>query len=141
SCRCRARPAPAGPLRDDARRAPAPRRTAATDPGSARRSPLPCPPSHHPRRTHPHLTARESLHLTRTVQALRWAHERRGGTVTEAARDSSEARVRLPRGERRALLLEAALDAFSEKGYHATAMDDIADRAGVSKPVLYQHFD
>lgn len=26
-------------------------------------------------------------------------------------------------------------------GYHATSMDDIADRAGVSKPVLYQHFD
>ncbi|WP_162803112.1 TetR/AcrR family transcriptional regulator [Ornithinimicrobium avium] len=52
-----------------------------------------------------------------------------------------EARVRLPRDERRALLLEAALASFSDKGYHATAMDDIADRAGVSKPVLYQHFD
>ncbi len=26
------------------------------------------------------------------------------------------------------------------QGYHAAAMDDIADRAGVSKPVLYQHF-
>ena len=50
-------------------------------------------------------------------------------------------RVRLPRDQRRALLLQAALAAFSEKGYHATAMDDIADRAGVSKPVLYQHFD
>ncbi len=49
--------------------------------------------------------------------------------------------MRLPRDERRALLLEAALGAFSEKGYHATAMDDIAERAGVSKPVLYQHFD
>ncbi|MDO5739115.1 MAG: TetR/AcrR family transcriptional regulator [Ornithinimicrobium sp.] len=50
-------------------------------------------------------------------------------------------RVRLPHGERRALLLKAALTAFSENGYHATAMDDIANRAGVSKPVLYQHFD
>ncbi|WP_022920290.1 TetR/AcrR family transcriptional regulator [Ornithinimicrobium pekingense] len=49
--------------------------------------------------------------------------------------------MRLPRDERRALLLAAALGAFSEKGYHATAMDDIAERAGVSKPVLYQHFD
>ena len=29
---------------------------------------------------------------------------------------------------------------FVESGYHAAAMDDIADRAGVSKPVLYQHF-
>ena len=51
------------------------------------------------------------------------------------------ARTRLPRDERRALLLQAALSAFSEQGYHATAMDDIAERAGVSKPVLYQHFD
>jgi AcrR family transcriptional regulator len=29
---------------------------------------------------------------------------------------------------------------FVAQGYHAAAMDDIADRAGVSKPVLYQHF-
>jgi AcrR family transcriptional regulator len=47
---------------------------------------------------------------------------------------------RLPRSARRAQLLEAAQAAFVELGYHAAAMDDIADRAGVSKPVLYQHF-
>ena len=47
---------------------------------------------------------------------------------------------RLPRTERRAQLLEAALAVFVENGYHAAAMDDIAARAGVSKPVLYQHF-
>ncbi len=47
---------------------------------------------------------------------------------------------RLPRRERRAQLLEAALEVFVAQGYHAAAMDDIADRAGVSKPVLYQHF-
>jgi AcrR family transcriptional regulator len=47
---------------------------------------------------------------------------------------------RLPRSERRAQLLEAALGAFVENGYHSAAMDDIAARAGVSKPVLYQHF-
>ena len=29
---------------------------------------------------------------------------------------------------------------FVANGYHAAAMDDIAERAGVSKPVLYQHF-
>ena len=43
---------------------------------------------------------------------------------------------RLPRSERRAQLLEAALAVFVENGYHAAAMDDIAARAGVSKPVL-----
>ncbi len=48
--------------------------------------------------------------------------------------------VRLPRRARRAQLLSAALEVFVAQGYHAAAMDDIADRAGVSKPVLYQHF-
>lgn len=48
--------------------------------------------------------------------------------------------VRLPRSKRRAQLLSVAKDVFSANGYHATAMDEIAERAGVSKPVLYQHF-
>lgn len=47
---------------------------------------------------------------------------------------------RLPRSARRAQLLDAAQAAFVEYGYHAAVMDEIADRAGVSKPVLYQHF-
>ncbi len=46
----------------------------------------------------------------------------------------------MPRRERRAQLMASALEVFVEHGYHAAAMDDIADRAGVSKPVLYQHF-
>ncbi|WP_181782131.1 TetR/AcrR family transcriptional regulator [Pseudonocardia pini] len=48
--------------------------------------------------------------------------------------------VRLSRGARRAQLLVAARDVFAAQGYHAAAMDDIAEKAGVSKPVLYQHF-
>ena len=59
----------------------------------------------------------------------------RGTGVSEAARVT-----RLPRDQRRAQLLDAANDVFTSKGYHAAAMDDIADAAGVSKPVLYQHF-
>ena len=47
---------------------------------------------------------------------------------------------RLPRPARRRQLLGAAQEIFVAQGYHAAAMDDIADRAGVSKPVLYQHF-
>ena len=47
---------------------------------------------------------------------------------------------RLPRNARRAQLLAAALDVFVQQGYHAALMDDIAEHAGVSKPVLYQHF-
>ncbi len=48
--------------------------------------------------------------------------------------------LRMPRKQRRAQLLLAAQEVFVERGYHATAMDEIAERAGVSKPVLYQHF-
>ncbi|GAB3621967.1 TetR/AcrR family transcriptional regulator [Mariniluteicoccus endophyticus] len=47
---------------------------------------------------------------------------------------------RMPRDQRRAQLLGAAGGVFADKGYHAAAMDDIAEAAGVSKPVLYQHF-
>ncbi|AKT51392.1 TetR/AcrR family transcriptional regulator [Arsenicicoccus sp. oral taxon 190] len=60
-------------------------------------------------------------------------------TSTEPAGDTTR-HGRLPRSERRAQLLEAAQDVFVEAGYHAAAMDAIAERAGVSKPVLYQHF-
>ena len=52
----------------------------------------------------------------------------------------SNDKARLPRDERRAQLLSAALEVFTAAGYHSAAMDEIADRAGVSKPVLYQHF-
>ena len=54
--------------------------------------------------------------------------------------DARDNKPRLPRDERRALLLSAALEVFTAAGYHSAAMDEIADRAGVSKPVLYQHF-
>ncbi|MEU6107788.1 TetR/AcrR family transcriptional regulator [Streptomyces albidoflavus] len=56
---------------------------------------------------------------------------------TDAARPRG---TRLPRRARRNQLLGAAQEVFVAQGYHAAAMDDIAERAGVSKPVLYQHF-
>ena len=58
-----------------------------------------------------------------------------------AARSAANRRgSRLPRDERRGQLLVAASEVFVDRGYHAAGMDEIADRAGVSKPVLYQHF-
>ena len=57
-----------------------------------------------------------------------------------ATRQTRPAGPRLPRPARRRQLLGAAQEVFVAQGYHAAAMDDIADRAGVSKPVLYQHF-
>lgn len=59
----------------------------------------------------------------------------RGGTRSAYRRGN-----RLPRDERRGQLLIAASEVFVDRGYHAAGMDEIADRAGVSKPVLYQHF-
>src|SRR5919112_6677563 len=62
-------------------------------------------------------------------------------TETASPRTGATPRgVRMPRDERRAQLLAAATDVFVNNGYHATVMDDIAEHAGVSKPVLYQHF-
>jgi AcrR family transcriptional regulator len=56
------------------------------------------------------------------------------------AQPTAQRGVRLSRKARRVQLLGAARDVFAAQGYHAAAMDDIADRAGISKPVLYQHF-
>ena len=58
-------------------------------------------------------------------------------TTTPEARPRG---TRLPRLARRRQLLGAAQEVFVAQGYHAAAMDEIAERAGVSKPVLYQHF-
>ena len=49
--------------------------------------------------------------------------------------------VRLPASERRRQLLETALHVFARQGYHETSMNDLAAKAGVTKPVLYQHFE
>jgi len=43
-------------------------------------------------------------------------------------------------GDRRELLLEAALEVFAEHGYHDTSLGHIAERAGVSKALIYEHF-
>lgn len=69
--------------------------------------------------------------------------EKGSSTVTSDSTDITDVRPRggrMPRKERRAQLLESAMNAFVAHGYHAAAMDEIAERAGVSKPVLYQHF-
>jgi AcrR family transcriptional regulator len=47
---------------------------------------------------------------------------------------------RLTADQRRQQLFAVALELFARRGYRATTMDDIADAAGVTKPLLYQHF-
>ena len=41
---------------------------------------------------------------------------------------------------RRSKVMRSGLEVFTEKGFHLASMDEIADRAGVSKPILYQYF-
>ena len=47
---------------------------------------------------------------------------------------------RLTAEQRRQQLFAVALGLFAQRGYRATTMDDIAEAAGVTKPLLYQHF-
>jgi AcrR family transcriptional regulator len=47
---------------------------------------------------------------------------------------------RLTAEQRRQQLFTVALELFAHRGYRATTMDDIAEAAGVTKPLVYQHF-
>lgn len=49
--------------------------------------------------------------------------------------------VRLPASARREQILDVAVQVFARNGFHSTSMNDVAEAAGVTKPVLYQHFD
>lgn len=57
-----------------------------------------------------------------------------GGTT------STSPHIREKRRRRRKEILHAALRAFKERGYHATTLDDIAERIGVRKTALYHYF-
>ncbi len=57
-----------------------------------------------------------------------------GGTT------STSPHIREKRRRRRQEILHAALRAFKERGYHATTLDDIAERIGVRKTALYHYF-
>lgn len=50
------------------------------------------------------------------------------------------ARARMSAADRREAILEAARAAFAEGGFHETSLDAVAERAGVSKALLYEHF-
>ncbi|TSD97314.1 TetR/AcrR family transcriptional regulator [Skermania sp. ID1734] len=76
-----------------------------------------------------------------TQIAARTPSERQAAARAAAERPASPRRSpRLPRDERRQQLLAAASEVFVTRGYHAAGMDEISECAGVSKPVLYQHF-
>lgn len=54
---------------------------------------------------------------------------------------SAAARKRLPADQRRTVIEHAAAQLFAERGYAGTTLNDVARAAGVTKPVLYRHFE
>ena len=58
----------------------------------------------------------------------------------EAARRASDAKVRMSGQERREQLLNVGRKLFAEKGFEAVSVEEIAAKANVSKPVVYEHF-
>jgi AcrR family transcriptional regulator len=57
-----------------------------------------------------------------------------------ATQGTKPAKRRLSAIDRRAAILDAALDVFSGRGYHAASIDEIAGVAGISKALIYEHF-
>lgn len=49
--------------------------------------------------------------------------------------------MRLPAPARREQILDVSVQVFARRGFHSTSMNEVADAAGVTKPVLYQHFE
>ena len=57
------------------------------------------------------------------------------------ADEEPQALRRLPRAQRREQILAAATEAFARSGFAATSLDDIAAQAGITRGILYRHFD
>jgi AcrR family transcriptional regulator len=62
------------------------------------------------------------------------------GALPEQAKARRDGRARMTGKERREQLLDVGRSLFAEKGFDATSVEEIAQRAGVSKPVVYEHF-
>lgn len=62
----------------------------------------------------------------------------KASTSAEMAKKTK--RKRLSADQRRRVILAAAESVFAERGFHSASMEDIAELAGVSKPVVYDHF-
>ncbi|WP_369211682.1 TetR/AcrR family transcriptional regulator [Streptomyces flavofungini] len=59
-----------------------------------------------------------------------------GGASADSVR-----RRRVPRAERERQIVDVAVEVFAKRGYHATSVDEIAELAGISKPMVYLYLD
>jgi AcrR family transcriptional regulator len=55
-------------------------------------------------------------------------------------RETPTKRTRLAASARRAQLVDVGRVVFAKRGYEATSVEEIAERAGISKPIVYEHF-
>jgi AcrR family transcriptional regulator len=63
-----------------------------------------------------------------------------GGTPDGEGNGAPRPRVRMTGAERRQQLLDIGRELFGQRGYEATSIEEVAARADVSKPVVYEHF-
>src|SRR5918997_1084566 len=68
------------------------------------------------------------------------AVRRRTRTAPPRRGEAPMPRVRMTGEERRQQLLDVARSLFAEKGFDGASIEEIAHRANVSKPVVYEHF-
>jgi AcrR family transcriptional regulator len=61
--------------------------------------------------------------------------------LSKANRHIPSPRRRMSAAERREVIERAALQVFTERGYHGASIDEIARRSGITPPVVYDHFD
>src|SRR6476620_6238480 len=66
--------------------------------------------------------------------------DRKDQLESAALNTSIPKKIRLPRAERELQILEVALEMFISKGYQGTSMEDIAEAAGISRPIVYNLF-
>jgi AcrR family transcriptional regulator len=61
-------------------------------------------------------------------------------SVTQRERGQTGGRKRMSAADRREVILDAALDEFARHGFHETSLEGVADQAGISKALIYEHF-
>ena len=78
--------------------------------------------------------------VAKQADQVKQAKRMKRETVTDASPAASVTRVRMTGTERRQQLLDIAKELFAEKGFEGASIEEIAHRANVSKPVVYEHF-
>lgn len=54
--------------------------------------------------------------------------------------ESKPRRIRMSANDRRLQLISVGREVFAERGFEASSVEEIAQRAGVTKPIIYEHF-